>query len=542
MRGRLVLVAAVWLALVALGQPFAWVTRQAPFWGMAEGAGKRVVVGDGGLLLVSQGASPWQAVGLGSPADLGDVAFGGGRFVAVGDGMAYLSTDGEVWRGYALPGGAFPRDVVYGSHGFLAGGEGGLWLSPTGERWQRVDRRPVRFLAHGGGVYLAFAERQVAVSRDGRVWQWASLPEEVACAAHGGRTFLALGERLYTSVDGLSWKPLRHSGPKPSCPLAVYKGRFYALSLDGGASGGRILSSADGAVWRAVSWPPLPEGADFPLGLWVGSEEAWVLAGDPMTGGEGLWRFRAGRWTESLRASVWAYSLTYARGVFVGTGPYGGGYWSKDGLVWNSVTIDPDLKQLGNVVYGPQGFLTYDAVLNRIYRSADGSSWRRVGEISGQAGRETLILGLGTHPQGYLAYVQVSGEETLLFSPDGRSWGPFRGRFGPEDVALGEKVRLALWKGVVHRLENGRWQPVPDPQEGSALGLVALFRPRGLAYGRGYFAALTLGGEVLVSQDGRGWRQVWKLPSLEGMDLAFGAGRFVAVGTDRGVAVLATSP
>lgn len=519
------------LCLQGLGAS-GWVTREAPLWSLAGGAGRLVAVGEGGLVLESLDGRAWRPVGTGLAGDLRGVAFGEGRFVAVGGEYALLGLGEGTWRPVRVGPGAGLWGVVHGPHGFVAAGARGLWHSRDGRAWELVAQGEYPVLASGEGWYLAGGPGgQGLVSRDGRSWRGVTLPRETSCLARaGGRLLAGTPEGVYASQDGRSWAPV---GGEVGCPLRSVGGRLYALAQGRGDLEAllRLLESRDGKGWNPTH--PALKGVFQALDLWVGEEGILLLEGEPMSGGTGIWVLEGKGWRRAWSPSVWAHALAHGGGVLVGVGPYGSSYWSRDGVVWRKARLDADLEHLGGVAYGPAGFLTH-TIHGRLFLSRDGRSWKPVGAV-GQG--EMEVRDLLPVQGGYLALAQGRMGEVPLFSRDGRRWEAFRGALSPAVRALGRGVRLALWEGVVHRERAGRWHPLPHP-----LNPQEDFQAQALAYGDRGFAALTLGGEILTSPDGKGWRRAWSLPPVERADLVWGPGRFVAVGVDRGRAVLATWP
>lgn len=509
-----------------------WVTREAPLWSLAGGAGRLVAVGEGGLVLESLDGRAWRPVGTGLAEGLRGVAFGEGRFVAVGGEHALLGLGEGAWRPVRVGPEAGLWGVVHGPHGFVAAGTRGLWHSRDGSVWELVAQGEYSALASGEGWYLAGGSGgQGLVSQDGRSWRRITLPKETSCLARaGGRFFAGTLERVYASQDGRSWTPV---GGEAGCPLRSARGRLYALAQGRGDLEPvlRLLESRDGKGWNSP-YPAL-KGVFRALDLWVGEEGILLLEGEPMAGGTGIWVLEGKGWRRAWSPSVWAHALAYGGGVLVGVGPYGSGYWSRDGVVWRRAGLDTDLEHLDGVVYGPAGFLIY-TIHGRLFLSQDGRSWKPVRAL---AQEEVEVRDLLPVRGGYLALAQGRMGEVRLFSRDGRRWEVFRGTLGPAIRAQGRGVRLALWEGVVHQERAGRWRPLSHP-----LNPGEAFQAQALAYGDRGFAALTFGGEILTSPDGREWRRAWSLPPVESADLVWGPGRFVAVGADQGRAVLATWP
>ena len=119
--------------------------------------------------------TPWELVNPWPQANhLRDVAFGGGRWVAVGEGVAVVSTDAAAWAAVTLPGLSL-NGVAYGNGAFVAVGDGGavraaIARSPDGMAWTHgaFPAIPARLLAVAGGrrVQLAVGAAGLTLRRE----------------------------------------------------------------------------------------------------------------------------------------------------------------------------------------------------------------------------------------------------------------------------------------------------------------------------------------------------------------------------------------
>ncbi|MBB6672965.1 cadherin-like beta sandwich domain-containing protein [Cohnella nanjingensis] len=162
--------------------PGSWTARTSAvvnrdLWGSAYGAGKAVVVGWQGTILVSSddGAS-WTNYGP-AGVDFNSVAYNGSLFVAVGDsGKIYTSTNAATWT---------------------------LQTSGTGTN--------LFSLTYGRGLFVAVGEsNQAYTSTDGIAWTPRTLPGAVTALygiTFGGNKFSAAGPGgvITVSGDGIAW-------------------------------------------------------------------------------------------------------------------------------------------------------------------------------------------------------------------------------------------------------------------------------------------------------------------------------------------------
>lgn len=121
-------------------------------------------------------------------------------------------------------------------------------------------------------------------------------------------------------------------------------------------------------------------------------------------------------------------------------------------------------------------------------------------------------------------YVAVGNLGTILISPDGRNWLAQESGTQTDlrDVAYGDGVYVAVGDiGAVLTSTDGRnWAEQYSPW---------FFNLRGIAWGNRQFVAVGDDTAILVSTNGADW-ELTAMGSLPLLDVAFGAGRFVALG------------
>jgi hypothetical protein len=311
--------------------------------------------------------SAWELVNPRPQANhLRDVAFGGGRWVAVGEGVAVVSTDAVTWSAVPLPDRSL-RGVTYGDGVFVAAGAGSAIVrSGDGAEWESIDTP-------------------------------ASADLEAVAFAAG--TFLAVGDAatVLASVDGLSWTPESPGAVTGDLAGVRVSGRFAGnpgpMFLVWGPSS-IALRRLDG-TWLAI---PLPQDAEVTRApFWVNSaicatlrcgEHYWCtststlflvthdgVAWEPLEYGlvigpsdvavkgkglVGLVDYELGSvtalyttpdgWSWSPRESAFNVrlrALAAAAGRFVAVGDHGVVFTSMDGTTWSSATgPSPDLYRL----------------------------------------------------------------------------------------------------------------------------------------------------------------------------------------------------
>ena len=98
---------------------------------------KYIVVGDGGVILISPDGTTWVSRSSGTTGSLYGVTYGNGTFVTVGwDGTILTSSDGTTWTSRTSGTSNSLRDVIYGNGTFVTVGESGTLLtSSDGTTW-----------------------------------------------------------------------------------------------------------------------------------------------------------------------------------------------------------------------------------------------------------------------------------------------------------------------------------------------------------------------------------------------------------------------
>jgi photosystem II stability/assembly factor-like uncharacterized protein len=230
--------------------------------GVAYGNGRWVIVGGKGTILSSPDGVQWTAeTNPAGTAKLNDVAFGGGKFVAIGSGnqVVLTSPDGHGWTQIPLKVGG-GLEIIYDGTQFISSAAGGwLFKSPDGTAWEGLERIPTLYvdvggLAYGNGTYV-----NVGYSRTGKptdLWsspdlsKWefrdAQSSQHLLGVVFGLGQFVAVGYKgtLITSPDGVQWtlRDVPHTG----FIWDICQGGPY---LAAAAQWGRVLTSTDGANW-----------------------------------------------------------------------------------------------------------------------------------------------------------------------------------------------------------------------------------------------------------------------------------------------------
>ncbi|MGE5484660.1 MAG: S-layer homology domain-containing protein [Ignavibacteriales bacterium] len=434
--------------------------------GLACGGGKFVAVGggypEGGVILTSNDGAAWtraemmteQGGPVGALVDLQtmslkDVAYGGGRFVAVGNhGTILTSTDGLRWT-----------------------------LRASGVEYQ------LEAIDYGNGMFVAVGEAgTILTSRDGI--EWTSCVEGTRRAlsgvAYGAGRFVAVGQsgRVAVSEDGASWSMYQHDSPGSwSLGDVVYgMGRFFATRASGHY--GWIVASTDGASW-----------SDFAGGSSGGTRSTYsaiaygrgciVAAGS--NGGIASLSNTGEREEDPSEPHRHWWALAYGMNQFVGLAwePSSGTLSilsSQDGVRWTSQPSVLNM-QVPGITYGDGRFVAV-SVKGSIVTSDDGITWTER-EPGAGVGLQGVAYGRGL-------FVAVGGEGTILTSPDGVTWTRNESgtSLGLWAVTYGEGRFVAVGaNGTILTADTGEGVFADVPAEAPACEAIESLAKRGVVSG-----------------------------------------------------------
>lgn len=221
-----------------------------------------VAVGEGGKILTSSDAVSWTARDSSVRQSLAGVAWSGSLFAAVGAGGAIVtSPDGVTWTKRVS--GTITddfHDVAWGGGRFVAVGRPSapvfphaakIMTSEDGVTWVNRTASSVGHLtgvAWNGSLFVAVGPMgTILTSPDGAVWTAQASPvQSLAGVFAGGNRLVAIGDfgEAMTSTDGVNWT--RSEGFHEQNFLGVtWTGSYFV----GVGVGGSIMSSADGLTW-----------------------------------------------------------------------------------------------------------------------------------------------------------------------------------------------------------------------------------------------------------------------------------------------------
>lgn len=478
---------------------------------VAWGGGRFVAVGranDGSVLIVhSDDGDRWEAASEPTiERGLGDVAWGDGRFVAVSDDGAIVhSSDGDRWETATDPAtesGLY--DVAWSRGRYVAVGAGGVVVySDDGDRWETASEPPtgvwsLNGAVGGGGRFVAVGSGPrgavVVHSADGDRWAPASEPAASAgltAVVWNGRRFVAVGLRgaIVSSTDGDRWVEEAAATSTISLHRVASSGERF-VAVGGGPGGNGTILHGQGGTWAPADVPeslPVLIGAASANGRLVAVGDAGtILHSDDRD----LWDEASGNPTS---ARLWGIAHNGDRFVAVGFSPPTFLY-SNDGDVWQEATETPDGLILLDVVWTGTRFLAVG--FRALVHSVDGVRW----EAASEAPWQTLMHGVAAIGSRLVA---VGSEGAAFLSDDdGATWttASETGTVAPLRAVASDGHRLVAVGGdgtIIHSDDGTRWRAASETATGEYLRAVAWNGERFLAVG-GY-------GAVVHSEDGDRW-------------------------------------
>lgn len=493
--------------------------------GLAFGADRFVGVGNAGIVTSVDGLT-WTAPSLETPYWLTDVTYGGGLFVAVGpSGTLVTSADGAVWTARDSRTTNQLYGVVHNGDRFIAVGESGTIVTSTdGSSWDSVSSGvdwSLRSIDVGPGGFVAIGlSGGILKSLEGRDW-------EIQAEPVPGNTFysIACGPEHCAAVGGAG-AILENDNTEHWNPVSVGRRNFLlrVLYADGQfvAAGGRgaILTSLDGTTWNLRTLGGVLNSVGIG-GVVYGNRQFVAVGslGTVLNSPDGL------RWTAvNSEVNYHLSDVVYGNGVFLAMGPReptiraGGAIVSADGVHWTQTWSN----HLSSATFTGDRFVIADG--GNLWESRVGTNWVRIAE--GSAENYSLAYGNGV-------YVGTGTSGSLYRLMIGADWvRTSLGSFTLLRVIYHENRFYATGPGIFVSHDGLNWDWI-DAQAGY---------PNGLAFGLG-LRVLTTGafavdraqrspGSIWSSRDGTNWVQNLTLSTNALATVAYGAGRFVAVGSE----------
>jgi PKD repeat protein len=478
------------------------------------GNDRQIAVGDGGVILERAGNGPWSRIESGVEVDLNDVLAFGDRILAVGDDGTVLTRDPTGSWNAALPvTGADLFGLAAGPLGLIAVGDGGEVVTSTdGVEWveRNLSTPTLRAAAWFAGRWLAVGDAGVLVSSpDGIDWtvlEIAGRPDLIDIACADGLVALLDGDGwVHGSADGEAWWS-GGSGPFSShrswTALTQCRGVFY---LAGRGIGMRTTRNLVGwsTDFRSI------HGFDFRDLACTGDGFLGVAAGGQIaeTTFDVLWHGASGNGGHDLSsAAVVDGRVVVGGGDWILADVYEGPAYTPSGFVWISddgtawseagTSIDPHVISIAandeSFVVATVGFHSRVGYWFDLYLTDNGEDWEEV-EHGDDEVRSVIWDG---------SQWLVLGDMTLELSFDARAWVqrmlPPNATGANAVASSGTIIVLVKDDGRILRSDSDGfgWTEVSSP---TAADL------RSVAWGHGRFVAVGDEGTVLVSFDGESW-------------------------------------
>src|SRR5665213_2086121 len=339
------------------------------------------------------------------------VAYGNGIFVGVSGGAIYTSTNGTNWVQLNLQINNYLGAVAYGNGLFVAPyGGGSILTSPNGTNSWTVRASGLTTgpnqISFGNGKFMS-------ISADGKSFQsstdgihWTQSPpfgtnisglfqhQGASSIAGGNGLFVATGEFLETSPDGINWT--RRFG-------AGGEGIVFAQNLFVTADGSRgnytaMSASKDGASWNQTTFT----GGLFSKIAYGNGQFVAVGGGiNGNSGGSILMSSDASNWSEIDNMTPQGFvGVAFGNNQFVAVTSGGETLISPDGTSWplpngSGINFDSGNDIILSLTFGNGQFVAGGARLK--YSSSDGVSW-----TTHIAGTDQAIV------QGSLSYLNGS--------------------------------------------------------------------------------------------------------------------------------------
>ena len=281
------------------------------------GPGQTVVVGDEGLIFVTNDGATFGQVGGGTRNNLRAIVHANNLFTMVGnDGVILNSTGGANFTEVPSPTTNNLRAIVFGNGHYVVVGDAGTVLtSRDAVTWQSLNvvSEDLYGIAFANGHFTAVGELgRILVSTNATNWRltYANTDHRLQGIAYGAGRYVATGRQGYyaTSTNAVQWNA-RHNELMGYLESIVYTNGFFAAV----GAGGRIFTSIDGVQWTQR---PTANGRELETIVYVHGQ--FIAAGETgiiMTSSNGI------DWVEHRFLTRNSFrQIIYARGALWGVG------------------------------------------------------------------------------------------------------------------------------------------------------------------------------------------------------------------------------
>ncbi|GAB3945108.1 hypothetical protein GCM10028805_13660 [Spirosoma harenae] len=469
-----------------------------------------------------------------------DVAYGGGKYVAVGNsGLIQISTDGVGWTTQVAPSqsaGAL-LGIVYANSQFVAvGSSGRVITSPDGITWASQVSGTTKFLwsiAYGAGRFIAVGDDGTAItSADGIAWT--SLTTGTSKGfndiTYGDGQFVAVGDggMIRTTPNGIIWTA-RVSGTANDLKGVTIgvNGQFVAVGTNS-----TVVSSPNGIGWTAqeaaggTSLLLTSVTYDPAQGLYVAVAE--TILHQLLRSTDGI------NWTSgSSDTRLSLYRVRYVNSLLIAVGQLDIILTSQNGINWYPRTISIDI-QFNATAYGNGHYIAVGKYPVSISPATGTVAVTSTNGINYTLGTTQHFSGAGEGFNdvafGNGQFVAVGGEGIIQTSTDGNVWTLRHSTSGASlyGVAYGGGQYVAVGSGLdvggsfLRSSDGITWIK-------SAAGANTFYH--GITYTNGQFVAVGFNGAIGTSTDGSIWTPRTSGTTNMLNSVAYGNGIYVAVGT-----------
>jgi hypothetical protein len=341
---------------------------------------------------------------------------------------------------------------------------------------------------------------------------------------------------IATSVDSVNWTGIPWLGPGYELFRGIAYGQAGFVAISGF---NHVATSSDGTNWVGAAnlqytAPPL-NGIAYGQGKYIAVGEVGTLISSP----NGV------DWTNQQLGQAGAlYDVTSGGDTLIAVGAGATSttsigsqtiLTSTDGVSWHPSSL-PNGPPMFGATYGNDRFVAVGSLGDDSISqfSLDGTNWSYGDTFFGENLRTAgsgVVFGNNVFVSVGAGWQMGSGWGPLIaMSTDGNHWRQISTSNYLSAVAFGGGRFIAVGGQIMVSTNAVDWQTVPS---GTTSPL------NGIAYGQGKYVAVGEGGTILVSVAGDDWRQVTSENPERLTAVAYGNGAFVAVGA-RGT--ILTSP
>ncbi|MFS0873988.1 WD40/YVTN/BNR-like repeat-containing protein [Paenibacillus xylanilyticus] len=430
-------------------------SSNAPY-ALTKGKNEYIAVGAYGSVIKSKDGITWKALSKFGGYHLTAIDWDGSKYVMFGSNTEYsftlykkpsegfISTDGLTWTKINFNPGETIHQLVWGNGGFVALGEKHIFTSVDGENWTTsrslYNEYGANSLKYVNGTYFItsiYDDKFVLISKDGQNWSAKKYNESAAIRdiAWTGKQYIGVGNGIYTSADGFTWKKQSKSPSGAELSTIVYGHNKYivtgATNQKSGINKNIAYTSKDGVNWKKTDLSylytniyiiyPVANGfagigsndrqdaPDSTYSIYTKDGTAWSyrIVGSH-TGGELSGLATNGKRTVAVgmngtviytdNGTTWRssnpfayreklgrpnlYDVVWGANKFVAAG-HNGIYYSGDGYTWKkaSVPFKDEYGQLRKILWTGKFFVASDQTYGT-YTSKDGLKWTRIPNVS----------------------------------------------------------------------------------------------------------------------------------------------------------------